>query len=100
MRIVAMGGGWSALGRAVFKGHVGVVRVLLEDGGADPGVGRVCGDSMLEYAERQLWGPVCERQGRYVEIVQMLREWARKGEPQPEPEQAGGVWGWFEAMWR
>lgn len=89
------GGNWSPLGKAVVKGHVGVVRVLLEEGRADPGVGRIFGRSSLEFAD-QVWGPENERRIKYGEIVPLLKKWSRKVEPEP----ARGFWDGFYGLWR
>ncbi|ELR02431.1 hypothetical protein VC83_04307 [Pseudogymnoascus destructans] len=89
-------GKWSALGRAVFNGRVEVVNVLLDDGGADPEIGGILGDTLLKYAEMQLWGREEPRYSTYVEIIGLLQKWSRKG----EPVQASGVLERLYAMWR
>ncbi|KFY53360.1 hypothetical protein V496_07691 [Pseudogymnoascus sp. VKM F-4515 (FW-2607)] len=89
------GGNWSPLGKAVVKGHVGVVRVLLEEGGADPGVGQIFGRSLLEFAD-QVWEPENERRSRYEEIVPLLKKWSRNMEPEP----ARRFWDGLYGLWR
>ncbi|OBT65475.1 hypothetical protein VE03_05013 [Pseudogymnoascus sp. 23342-1-I1] len=90
------GGNWSPLGRAVLKGHVGLVRFLLEDGGADVEVGRIFGKSLVKSAEEQVWGPETERKSGYGEIVELLKRRSRK----EEPEEGSGFLGRFYALWR
>ncbi|KFY26316.1 hypothetical protein V493_04168 [Pseudogymnoascus sp. VKM F-4281 (FW-2241)] len=87
---------WSALGRAVVRGHVNVVKVLLEHGGADPEIGQIFGDSLLEYAERQLGAGGEHHRPSYVNINQLLQKWSKKG----ERPQASGFLEQFYAMWR
>lgn len=73
-----------------------MVRVLLEEGGADPEMGGILGDTLLKYAEMQLWGREEPRYSMYVEIIQLLQKWSRK----EEPVQGGGVLERFYAVWR
>ncbi|KAJ5900362.1 uncharacterized protein N7473_004432 [Penicillium subrubescens] len=84
-------GGWSALARAVFRGHVSTVRVLLEVGGAKPEIGYVLGYlSIMEYAR----GNESHRPG-FVEINQLLRKWSST-----KPDRNGGSVDWFWNMWK
>lgn len=84
--------------RAVLQGHVKVVEILLEYGGADPEIGYICGDDpLLEYTERQLEGGEKEphRPG-FAEVNQLLRKWSKKEESAPRSGVLEQLW----ALWR